>query len=156
MPERRTIDDRLSALERRLDERGTVVAEGSQAKPPAAESTDGPVTTGTVEDGDLLERVEALEAEIAELEAGLQALRGYVGNVDHVNETVERRANAAIAAVERLESAPKTPPPIATATPDAQASEESVQKREPPRGAADQSDPETADGGILDRLRALR
>lgn len=156
MPERRTIDDRLSALERRLDERGTVAAEDAPAKPAAAESTDGPDTTAKADVGDLVDRVETLEAELAELEAGLQALRGYVGNVEHVNESVERRANAAIAAVERLESAPKTPPPIATATSDAEGTEEPGNTREPPTAAADRSDPDRAADGILDRLRALR
>jgi len=60
--------------------------------------------------GNLAERVSALESQlgdaedrIAELEAVTQALRGYVGNVRSVNEDVEQRADAALAAVERLE-----------------------------------------------------
>lgn len=63
-----------------------------------------------VEGGELQGRVEGLEAElaaaeerIAELEAATQALRGYVGNVRSVNEDVAQRADAALAAVDRLE-----------------------------------------------------
>ena len=56
-------------------------------------------------------RVEELEAgatrrddRLDELGAGLQAVRGFLGGVDAVNEAVERRADAAVAAVERLEA----------------------------------------------------
>ncbi len=62
------------------------------------------------EAGVLADRVESLELQlseaedrITELEAATQALRGYVGNVRSVNEDVERRADAALAAVDRLE-----------------------------------------------------
>jgi ABC-type transporter Mla subunit MlaD len=55
--------------------------------------------TGSTAD-DLSERVAALETQVAELEAAVQALRGYVGNVNHVNSEVERRVDAALAAVE--------------------------------------------------------
>jgi uncharacterized coiled-coil protein SlyX len=51
----------------------------------------------------LPERVESLETQVAELEATVQALRGYVGNIQHVNSEVERRADAALAAVESIE-----------------------------------------------------
>lgn len=73
---------------------------------------DGDEHDGTALDGesDLAERVEELETDldaaterIAELEATTQALRGYVGNVRSVNEDVEQRAEAAVAAVDRLE-----------------------------------------------------
>lgn len=56
------------------------------------------------------DRIDSLEAElgelqedVAELEAATQALRGYVGSVRSVNESVEERADAALAAVESLE-----------------------------------------------------
>ncbi|MFB6223216.1 MAG: hypothetical protein ABEH86_06035 [Haloarcula sp.] len=74
------------------------------------------VTDGTTEFPDVTElaeletRVEAVEQRVAdiddrttELEAATQALRGYVGNVRSVNEDVEQRADAALAATDRLE-----------------------------------------------------
>lgn len=67
------------------------------------------------------DRLDSLEAElddlqedVAELEAATQALRGYVGSVRSVNESVEERADAALAAVdsleERLPDEPKSAP----------------------------------------------
>lgn len=53
---------------------------------------------------ELPERIAALETQVAELEASVQALRGYVGNVQHVNSEVERRADRALAAVESIEN----------------------------------------------------
>lgn len=143
MPERRTIDERLSALERRLEERTPNGDRTGSGGFPGGESVERARP-------ELAGRIESLEAEIAELEASLQALRGYLGTIDHVNETVERRANAAIAAVERLESAPKTPPPIATATP--KEDERTTQVSEDPES----QDAEQRETGLLERLRALR
>lgn len=58
-----------------------------------------------------LERLEALERQVteltdrvAELEAATQALRGYVGNIRSVNQDVEKRADAALAKAESLET----------------------------------------------------
>lgn len=59
--------------------------------------------TGSSESDDLPERLAALETQVAELEAAVQALRGYVGNVRHVNSEVERRVDTALAAVENEE-----------------------------------------------------
>lgn len=53
---------------------------------------------------DLPERIAALETQVAELEASVQALRGYVGQIEHVNSEVERRADRALAAVESIEN----------------------------------------------------
>lgn len=50
----------------------------------------------------LEDEVAALQDEVAELSTATQALRGYVGNVRSVNESVEDRADAAIASVESL------------------------------------------------------
>jgi len=51
----------------------------------------------------LADRLEEAEARLDDLDAAAQALRGYVGNVRAVNETVERRADAALAKAESLE-----------------------------------------------------
>lgn len=48
-------------------------------------------------------RLADLEERLDELDAGLQAVQGYIGEVEHVNREVERQAEAALAAVERLE-----------------------------------------------------
>ena len=51
------------------------------------------------------DRLDDLETRVAELEAAVQALRGYVGSVRAVNEDVERRADRAFRkarAVERV------------------------------------------------------
>lgn len=53
---------------------------------------------------DLESRIADLEERVDELDAGLQAVRGYAGNVRAVNRDVERRASAALAKAETLES----------------------------------------------------
>ncbi|MDS0220685.1 hypothetical protein NDI54_04880 [Haloarcula sp. S1AR25-5A] len=50
------------------------------------------------------QRVENIDERTTELEAATQALRGYVGNIRSVNEDVEQRADAALAATDRLET----------------------------------------------------
>jgi TolA-binding protein len=49
-------------------------------------------------------RLADLEKRLEELDAGLQAVQGYIGEVEHVNREIERQAEAALAAVERLEN----------------------------------------------------
>ena len=44
-----------------------------------------------------------LESRVAELEAAIEALRGYAGSVRSINRTVERRADRALATAERLQ-----------------------------------------------------
>ncbi|WP_226039098.1 hypothetical protein [Natrinema sp. DC36] len=51
----------------------------------------------------LTDRIDAHEQRIADLEGRIDALDGLVGSVESVNETVEKRANGAVAAVDRLE-----------------------------------------------------
>lgn len=48
-------------------------------------------------------KFETHERRLAELEGRLDALSGFAGSVESVNETVEHQADAAIAAVDRLE-----------------------------------------------------
>lgn len=86
------LDERLRAVERTLTESETAVSDLDDR-------------------AELTARLDDLEAEVAdlaervdELDAGLQAVRGYVGNVRQVDEDIERRADAAIATVERLEA----------------------------------------------------
>jgi chromosome segregation ATPase len=73
--------------------------------------TDGHAEEGLPEAGRMDERltevertVENLDERLTELEAAVQALRGFAGGIDAVDEAVERRANAAVARVERLEA----------------------------------------------------
>lgn len=51
----------------------------------------------------LTDDLDALTERVDALEATVQSLHGYVGEIEHVNERVERRADAARAAVERLD-----------------------------------------------------
>lgn len=85
------IDQRLSAVER-------AVVDGDLELDELAD------LAALTEDLERLEeRVEAHERRLAELEGSVDALDGFVGNVETVNEDVERQADAAIAAVDRLE-----------------------------------------------------
>lgn len=94
----RTLERRLAAVERAVDEREL---EASTASDPAdaTESTNQPSRDGR----SLNNRLETLENRVDELDAALQAVRGFLGGIQAVNEAVESRADAAIAAVERLE-----------------------------------------------------
>jgi phage shock protein A len=140
--------------------------------------------------GELVDRVETLEERLAdaeervdELEAANQALRGYVGNVRSVNEDVEQRAEAALAAVDRLAdrlddrdpsrstddfersqpgaepSAPADRRPSATdpqstgAAPD-RSSASTTDRFDREADDASGADGETVDAGVLERLRA--
>jgi hypothetical protein len=85
-----TLNERIEAVERAL--------------------TDGEAAEGLPEAGEMDDRLREVEGTVAdlddrlsELEAAVQALRGFAGGIDAIDESVERRANAAIARVERLE-----------------------------------------------------
>jgi hypothetical protein len=85
------LEERVAALERAL--------------------TDGHADDGFPEAGRMDARLDELEAtvadhddRVAELDAAVQALRGFAGGVRAVDEAVERRADAAVAGVDRLES----------------------------------------------------
>jgi len=85
--------DRLDAVERALTDGD---ADLTEIRERAALS----------DDVDRLEtRVEELEAQVEELDAALEAVRGYAGNVRAVNREVERRASAALAKAEAIETA---------------------------------------------------
>lgn len=73
--------DRVAAIERRLD----------QAYPEAPDRVEE-------------ERVEAMADRLAELEAAVEAIEGYVGEVERVDDELERRADAALAATDDLQA----------------------------------------------------
>jgi chromosome segregation ATPase len=125
-----TIQRRLSAVERAVD-----------GDAPAPERAD--------EDREsLAARIETLEADVAELEAGLQAVRGYVGNVRSVNEDVERRADAALAKAKSAAAA-------ATADDHRHATPSRREPSEPANSPEAQPEP-TDEGSAQGLLAALR
>lgn len=85
------LDDRVDAVER-------AISDGHTA--------DGLPETARMEQrlDDIEATVEDLDDRLADLEAAVQALRGFAGGIRAVDEEVERRANAAVARVERLEA----------------------------------------------------
>lgn len=83
--------ERLAAVERRLTD-----ADADGGLPDVA-AIEGRLA-------ELEERADDLDARVGELESGLQAVRGYVGGIDAVGESVERRADAALAKAEELEA----------------------------------------------------
>jgi polyhydroxyalkanoate synthesis regulator phasin len=85
------IEERLSAVER-------TVVDGDYE---LTELTDLASLAADVEE--LESRLDSLEQRFAELEASAKATQGYVSNIESVNEDVEQQADAAIAAVDRLE-----------------------------------------------------
>jgi len=91
MPERDRLDRRLHAVERAL-------TGGDHDLDTLARSGDFARRLDEVEN-----RLHDIEERLDELDAATQAVRGYVGNVRSVNEDVAQRADAALAAVDRLE-----------------------------------------------------
>ncbi len=79
------LERRLAAVERAVDADATADGSDSDADPEELEA-----------------RITELESRVDELDAAVQAIRGFLGGVSAVNESVERRADAAVAAVDRL------------------------------------------------------
>ncbi|USZ68907.1 hypothetical protein NGM10_04020 [Halorussus salilacus] len=92
MSEPDALDERLRAVERAL-------TDGDRD---LTDLRTGAELTREVEA--LCERLDDAEDRLDELDAATQALRGYVGSVRAVNESVERRADAALAKAESLET----------------------------------------------------
>jgi len=86
-----TLAERLRTVER-------AVTDGTTEFPEVTELAELENRMDTVEG-----RLADIDERTAELEAATQALRGYVGNIRSVNEDVEQRADAALAATDRLE-----------------------------------------------------
>ena len=88
------LEERLAALERTVAERdfGSETADGPGTPPSVLEDVKG-----------LRDDVDRIEDRLADLEGQLQALSGFATNVESVNEDVERQADVAIAAVDRVE-----------------------------------------------------
>lgn len=128
--------ERVEAVERAITDGDgdlTALAEGAAS----AERIDALETT-----------VDALQDDVAELEAATQALRGYVGSIRSVNESVEERADAAIAAVDALEdrlpSEPRSldvdPNPV-TGEDDTPTGSQDASRQSVPNGTEDRSEP---------------
>ncbi|KOX93774.1 hypothetical protein AMS69_07595 [Haloarcula rubripromontorii] len=86
-----TLAERLRAVER-------AVTDGTTEFPDVTELAELEKRVDTVE-----QRIDDIDERTTELEAATQALRGYMGNVRTVNEDIEQRADAALAATDRLE-----------------------------------------------------
>lgn len=130
-----SLDERLRAVERALTDGDCDLAEIENA-------ADHHARIETLDD-----RLTAVEDRLADLEAATQALRGYVGNVRAVNREVERRADAALAAVEAdAENAEGDSPfqPAAVYPPP-----------ERPRCDGESTVDEGEDTPLLDRLREV-
>ena len=85
------IDQRLAAVER-------VVVDGDVAVDELAD------LTALIETVDSLEtRQEEHEARLGTIEASVQSVEGYVGNVESISDDVARQAASAVATVDRLE-----------------------------------------------------
>ncbi|MFC6975573.1 hypothetical protein ACFQL1_14410 [Halomicroarcula sp. GCM10025709] len=91
MADSETLSERVSAVERAM-------TDGEQTLPEA-----GAVAEVEPRVADIETRLADLDERVTELEAATQALRGYVGSIKSVNEDVEQRADAALAAVDRIE-----------------------------------------------------
>jgi len=96
--------------------------------PPAAlpERADLAVTLDDLDD-----RVASIESTLTDVTARQTAVESYLDQVEHVNESVERRADAALAAVDRLESADNDQTPARAKSANATAA------RAPPDGTSD-------------------
>ena len=133
MQQTHTVEERLAAVERALTDDASVATVDDAAA--LTERMD------RIED-----RLDAMESRVDEVDAAVHAVRGYVGEIRHVNAEVERTANAAVAAVDRLDAASGTPPPIATAD------RERASVPDASRDGATEGDGATS---LRDRLRAL-
>lgn len=94
MTDTEQLAERLSALERTVAEFdvGTPDENASNGGSDVAEDLEGFAT-----------RLDEVETRLSDLEGKMQALAGFASNVESVNDEVERQADVAIAAVDRIE-----------------------------------------------------
>ncbi|GGM68395.1 hypothetical protein J2752_002081 [Halarchaeum rubridurum] len=105
-PERTDVDARLRAVERAFDAAHSTdpdhPTDGTAHDTPERDPTPTADSRAAADaDRALAARLSTVERRLDDLDAAVQSLQGYVGSVDAVNESVERRANAALAAAER-------------------------------------------------------
>ena len=136
------LERRLAAVERSLDANG---------------DSDGP-SDGAHSDTDEFEaRLAELESRVDELDAAVQAVRGFLGGVSAVNESVERRADAAVAAVERIERRlDDDPPDSVDASGDGGSTPFSVDEDTTTTGEGTTVPDDAEEDGLRERLRSLR
>ena len=140
------LEARVAAVERALADSDTTVADLSDAAAVHERLDDVDARLGV-----LAERVDALDATV-------QSLHGYVGELEHVNDRVERRADAARAAVERLDGRQNHPgtSDADPSTVDSSSADAEVRHREPTNAAqVDGPTPTDTDAteSLLDRVR---
>ncbi len=140
--------ERLRAVERAVTDGDTAVSDLSDAAA-VHDRLDGVEAELT----DLAERLDALDATV-------QSLHGYVGDLEAVNERVQRRADAAREAVERFEAQQSRPPRAARDTAhegraDADESADATHHDGPSSAIAPALDTESSedDDSLLDRVR---
>jgi len=150
---RQSVAERLDAVERRLA--AAAEPDDSDRETPPSERL-----------ADLEAAVADLRERVDELEAGLAAVRGYVGGARAVDREVERRADLALARTERLErhvdvpdanSPNPAPDAVAAAVPDtdidASGTGESAADVESDGDGVSGGDGEATEDAVLDRLR---
>ncbi|GAA0293150.1 DUF7310 family coiled-coil domain-containing protein [Halarchaeum salinum] len=95
-PDRTDVDARLRAVERAFEPAEPTPERGDDSTGGEPEHSASDTTDPTLD-----VRLAAVERRLDDLDAAVQSVQGYVGTLDAVNESVERRANAALAAAER-------------------------------------------------------
>ncbi len=85
-------EQRLSAVER-------TVVDGDHDVPALSDIDDLRQTVDALAD-----QVETIDSRLLAVESGVEALEGYVGNIQSVNQSVERQADIAIVSAGRVEN----------------------------------------------------
>ncbi|WP_332898333.1 DUF7310 family coiled-coil domain-containing protein [Haladaptatus sp. CMSO5] len=129
MTEIDALEERLSAVERTLTDTDQPVSDLEH------------VAALTQRIDAVTDRLDTIDERLDRLDAAVQAVRGYVGQQKAVNDDVEQRADAALAAVDRLER-----------------TLDSTQPEPEPRQSLDSFEPAEDTGeeatGLLERFRA--